>query len=201
MSGRRLSLPTIRWKLRAVIAVAIAIVACVAGWRMQGRIVYPYGFSHSCDTALFLDLRNYASQHDGNFPFGEATPEASLSLLAESPYHADAELLRGKSVALDVVKPILERGERLGPETCGWQYIEGLRQDDDPRIALFWDKAGLNHNGRVPFNGDRTVALISSPHERIPKSKWKEFLAEQRVLLESLPEDRKKLALKSFPVE
>jgi hypothetical protein len=97
-------------------------------------------------------LHQYAEDHGGAYPAGEATPEASLSLLY--PKYANEYVLQGKTVPLDVVKVTLERGSRLGPDTCGWHYVEGLRLDDDPRLALCWDKVGLGHNGeRLPDGG------------------------------------------------
>ncbi|HET6574539.1 MAG TPA: hypothetical protein VFG68_13105 [Fimbriiglobus sp.] len=31
----------------------------------------------------------------------------------------------------------------MGPETCGWHSVEGLRATDERRLALCWDMAGL----------------------------------------------------------
>src|SRR5271154_2748474 len=107
---------------------------------------FPYGWSHCCDLCLAGCLEDYARDHDGRFPAGERTPEASLSLLY--PKYAAAELLRGKTVPVEVVQAILDRGERLGPASCGWHYVEGLTVSDNPKLALFWDKAGLGHNGQ-----------------------------------------------------
>ena len=190
------------WFRRALISLAFVCVAAgvsVAGLRLHRNYQYPFGWSHSCDSALQLVLLNYAEAHDGAFPSGEATPEASLSLLARSPWDANAELLRGKTVPKDVVESILARGDLLGPETCGWHYVEGLRKDDDSRIALFWDKVGLGHNGDRLSNGDRIVTRIGTPHETIPGAQWSAFLKEQKALLEELPADRRGIALRNFP--
>jgi hypothetical protein len=82
-----------------------------------------------------------------------------------------------------VVKDILERGELLGPETCGWHYVEGLRQDDDPRLALFWDKAGLDHNGGRMAGGGHIVLFVDRQRKYIPEAEWHDFVEEQRKLL------------------
>lgn len=180
------------------VSVVIAISVCYAGLRLYVIWQYPYGSSHSCDTQMAFHLERFAQDHEGAFPAGEATPEASLSLLARPPYNATAELLRGKTIPKDLVESILARGELLGPETCGWHYIEGLREDDDPRLAILWDKVGLGHNGERLDNGDRFITRIGTPHEMIPGSKWSEFVEEQKTLLEKLPEDRRRVALRSF---
>jgi hypothetical protein len=117
------------------------------------------------------------------YPAGEATPEASLSLLY--PNHGvDAEILRGKTVPREEVKAILESGGRLGPDTCGWHYVEGLTSSDDPALALCWDKVGLGHNGERLADGGRMVLFVSFRHEYIPGAKWEAFVEEQKKLLE-----------------
>jgi hypothetical protein len=73
---------------------------------------------------------------------------------------ASANLLRGKTVPESVVKEILERGELVTPETCGWHYVERLRLDDDYRLALFGDKAGLDHNGGLLAEGGHFVLFV-----------------------------------------
>ena len=167
-----------------VAIVAVLFVLGYAAWRH----IYPYGFSHCCDLQLYQGLAEYAQIHDGAFPAGEATPEASLSLLYREKAGwggplADARLLRGKTVPESVVEEVLKRGELLTPETCGWHYVEGLRLDDDHRLALFWDKAGLDHNGGLLPQGGHLVMLVSGFREHIPASKWEHFLEEQRKLL------------------
>src|ERR1700719_748557 len=116
-----------RWLKRIAIVLTLLAILVALGygyWRYQ----YPYGWSHCCDKELWCDLYRYAEDHNGNYPSREATPEASLSLLY--PKYADANLLRGKTVPLEMVQTILDRGERLSPDTCGWHYVEGLRSDD-----------------------------------------------------------------------
>jgi hypothetical protein len=81
------------------------------------------------------------------------------------------------------VKEVFERGELLTPETCGWHYVEGLRLDDDPRIALFWDKVGLDHNGGRLAEGGHFVMTVDGQRKYIPEAEWEEFLAEQSKLL------------------
>jgi hypothetical protein len=140
------SAPIARMKKRVYVALAILslLVALLtaAGYGYY-RYLFPYGYTHSCDKILAYSLRDYADRHNGWYPKGEATPEASLSLL----YRDDSGLgmtLCGKTVPDSVVLPILQRGELLSPETCGWHYVEGLHWKDDPKLALFWDKIGAS---------------------------------------------------------
>jgi hypothetical protein len=142
---------------------------------------FPYGSSHCCDLILHQALADYAAKHNGAFPDGQATPEASLSLLY--PKYADACLLKGKAVRESAARAILERGELLGPESCSWHYVPGLNVYDNPQLALFWDKAGLNHNGGRMSCGGHTVLFVGGERRHIPGPEWDAFLEEQRKLL------------------
>ncbi len=168
----------------AVVAVVVTPFILGYGWWQHH---YPYGYSHCCDLILYGALRDYAMRHDGAFPAGEATPEASMSLLyrekAEYGPLADERLLRGRTVPESVVKEILERGELLTPDTCGWHYVEGLSLDDDYRLALFWDKIGLDHNGGRLAESGHTVLFVSGTRRFIPDAEWDAFMEEQTKLL------------------
>jgi hypothetical protein len=169
-----------RWSKRALVVV---LVIGVMGALSYGyyRQRFPYGWSHCCDKCLMFALHQYAEDHDGAYPAGEDTPEASLSLLY--PKYANAELLRGKTVPVSVVKERLEQGQRLTPETCGWHYVEGLTLKDDRRLGILWDKVGLGHNGERISDGGRTVLRVNLGYEYIPGSEWERFLEEQKQLL------------------
>lgn len=175
--------------LSKTLITAVSSTIIVGLGAMYYRYRYPYGRSHSCDKALYIALLNYADKHGGCFPSGQDTPEASLSLLYPS---VDAEVLRGKSVPYDRVKEILESGRLLSPETCGWHYVEGLTLRDDPELALFWDKAGLGHNGERLPDGGHIVIFIHGNKRYIPEKDWSSFLAKQRKLLQKRQASKKK---------
>jgi len=170
---------------RSLVWTGILLVMLVtlggAWWRVWYREHYPYGWSHSCDSQLDCALRQYAQTQGGWFPKGEATPEASLSLLYREGL-ANEWLLHGKTAPRQLVKEILERGDLLGPETCGWHYVEGLRLDDHPQLALFWDKVGLGHNGERLSTPGRWVYFGGGSREFIPADQWEAFLEGQRRL-------------------
>jgi len=178
---RRRWLRWLCWSLFVLLVIAAALVVLVVSMRYYESTQYPYGWSHCCDKALMLVLHGYARDHDGNFPAGEPTPEASLSLLY--PKYADENLLRGKTIPLEVVENILKQGKRLTPDTCGWHYVEGLTMKDDPELALFWDKVGLNHNGRLLSAGGHEVFFVRYDYRYIPEAEWADFLRKQAELL------------------
>lgn len=159
-------------------------MACVAlvcsAWAYRSWC-FPYGWSHCCDKALALVLYQYAEDHGGAYPAGEATPEASLSLLY--PDYVDANMLRGKTVPLEIVRSILLRGDKLAPDTCGWHYVPGLTRDDDSRLAIIWGKVPLGHNGQRTTDGGQSVIRVGGITEYIPGDKWSAFLEQQEQLL------------------
>ena len=107
--------------LRFILAtIGIIIIVGAVSFYVYWQNKYPYGWSHCCDKGLYFLLVRYADEHGGKFPSGETSPEASLSLLHRAyPEDVGANLLRGKTVPEITVQQILDRGDLLGPETCG----------------------------------------------------------------------------------
>jgi hypothetical protein len=169
-----------RWLSRAAAVLLVAVLA----FYIYYRRTFPYGSSHCCDLILLQALEEYAGNHNGVFPTGGPTPEASLSLLYSNVDSVSPNLLRGKTVPEAVVREALKRDGRLGPDSCGWHYVEGLRLDDDPGLAIFWDKIGLGHNGQRLSNPGHTVLLIGGDRKFIPASDWQTFLSEQARMLQ-----------------
>jgi hypothetical protein len=165
-----------RWSIAGVILVIGIASLGYRYWRYQ----FPYGRSHCCDLILHGALEDYAAEHEGSFPAGQPTPEASLSLLF--PKYAGAYLLGGKAVPEATAQAILDSPSPLGPETCSWHYVEGLSIYDDPRQALFWDKTGLGHNGQRIGVGGHTVLFIDGDRRHISAEEWPQFLKEQEEL-------------------
>jgi hypothetical protein len=167
--------------------LAVAVPAC--GVWSAYCWYFPYGQSHCCDKQLRLALENYADRHGGRYPTGEKTPEASLSLLF--PDFAGAHLLRGKTIPLEPVEKLLAAGRRLDPDTCDWHYVDGLTKSDDGRIAIFWDKIGLGHNGQRLLDGGHSVYFLNYDHHVVTAAEWPQFLEEQAKLLASRETNRR----------
>ena len=186
---------TVKRLLRRLVKIAIVLSIVVAAayglLRWHIKSLYPYGSSHSCIKVLGGALANYAEAHDGFFPRGEATPEASLSLLAGRELHfvdepeIAVQILRGKTIAADKVQRRLTAGELLDPESCGWHYVEGLTLQDDPALAILWDKVGLGHNGQRLADGGHEVLFDDGTSRIVSGSEWPGFLDRQHELLAS----------------
>jgi hypothetical protein len=168
-----------RKKKSIAVAVVMVLLGSMYGLYRYYYYSYPFGAVHRCDKQVWFALREYAEVHGGKFPSGEATPEASLSLLGRQY----AYLLPRRGVPTEVVEQMLDRGQLLDPETCGWNYVEGLRLDSNPELALFWDKEGLNEMGERLPEGGHYVSFVGWPCNYIPASRWDSFLEEQRKLL------------------
>ena len=159
------------------------MLVAVLGLLIYYHHAFPYGSSHCCDLILLGALQEYAADHEGAFPVGGPTPEASLGMLYSNVAWVQPDLLRGRTVPEAVVREALEHDHKLRPESCGWHYVEGLRVDDDPRLAIFWDKVGLGHNGQRLSHPGHTVLFVEGDRTFIPESDWAAFLSEQQRLL------------------
>lgn len=169
-----------RWPKLTVLACSLFVLGL--GLMRYHRSHYPYGLRHCCIVQMSSALRMYAEDFKGRYPAGQATPEASLTLLYRQQL-ADAWLLSGKTVPVEKTKAALVAGQMLGPDTCGWHYVEGLTADGDPRLALLWCKVALGHNGEVMDNGGREVCLLDGSCPVVTAKEWPAFLAAQKELL------------------
>jgi len=172
------------WLKKLLLAAAAVVMAGTSLWGYW-RYTYPYGYSHSCSKSLGTSLRMYADDNFGWLPHGQATAEASLSTLMKSD-DTVRNLLRGKHIQQKVVDQALRRDGVLGPESCGWHYVEGLREDDDPQTAVIWDKVtGLWHNGNRRSGSSimHEIIRLDGAMEFISRERWPEFVAEQKKLL------------------
>ncbi len=173
------------WKIGMLI---IAVLAGGAIWLWHSyRQTYPFGSSHCCAKVLATALAMHAQNNVGKFPAGGPTPEASLSLLVGGEWLSDTNgalaILRGKTVSFDKVQTAWQRDGRLGPDSCGWFYVEGLREDDDRGLALAWDKYGLGHNGQRYSEGGHEVIMVDGSSLQVTGNRWDEFIELQRQLL------------------
>ncbi len=176
------------WKWYVLVAIFSLVVCAFLIWRYIENM-FPYGRSHCCSKVLGGVLCSYARDHNGFFPAGGRTPEASLSFLYTNGLQA--EILRGKTVPLKVTQAALDKDGVLDPESTGWHYVEGLTEMDDPRIAIAWDKVGLGHNGQR-MNGGHEVVLTDGSTMLVSRAAWPGFLAEQERLLAARSERARK---------
>ncbi len=168
----------LRPMLIGVFGALALVLGAAAGWY---RYTFPYGITHPCSKQLGLGLRMYASEHSGWFPHGKATPERSLAAIEE---FVSVHVLAGKHLQPAKLKAILDEKGELGSDSCGWHYVEGLREEDDPGIAIAWDKlTGLGHDGERREAGGREVVFLDGSISYIHESQWPGFVEQQKRLL------------------
>jgi hypothetical protein len=86
-------------------------------------------------------------------------------------------------LARELVEQALAAGG-LDPASCGWHYVEGLRDDDDPELAVAWDKVeGLDHNGQRRPGLAHEVVFVDGSVRLVTVRDWPNFAAEQRERL------------------
>jgi hypothetical protein len=118
--------------------------------------------SHYCINAVKFALEAYARKHNGSYPAGEATPEASLNLLYKEGY-LDAHTMGG-----------------------GWHYVEGMKTNDHESIAILWSKSRRGHHGERRSDNKTEVLFADGHIDRVtafPGDKWARFVDEQESIL------------------
>ena len=168
---------------RVGIPVIVIAVVTLAGYSWHHRM-YPYGGSHCCIIAMNFALMEYAETHEGRFPQGESSPEASLSLLYKD-HLTDANTLRGMTVSEKTTRRVLESGQLLTASSCGWHYVEGLTKSDNSQLALLWCKEPLDHDGRHDQSGARQVIRVDGSTDSVSAAKWSKFLEIQNQLIQN----------------
>lgn len=183
--GRDARLCTWFKRSRFVVAIVTGALAtvCILG-SVWWKYSFPYGPSHSCSAGVGSSLRMYAEVSDGWFPHGLNTPEASLSLLRTNDRTAMKWFIKGKHLSQSVVDRAMSTDGFLSRASCGWHYVEGLRDNDDDRLAIAWDRVeGLDHKGRRRPGLMREVVMKNGSHPYVMRKGWAEFAKLQSNLL------------------
>ena len=108
-----------------VFSVTILSIA-IGGAYSWYRQTYPFGRSHCCDKQLMTVLFNDADRHDGQFPAGGTTPEASLSKVHLENDAGCAYLLCGQTGSESATQAVLDRGDLFGHENVRLELRRGL---------------------------------------------------------------------------
>jgi hypothetical protein len=130
----------------------------------------------------YFALLNYAKDHDGLFPASDKGPYEALQKLY--PYYCSSgRELAGLSGDIDSVVNCLKQGNSLTDKLSSWVYVQGLKDTDDPDLAILWEaRSGLFSNGRRDPSGGHAVAFIGGDIRQISGSDWTNFLAQQEQM-------------------
>jgi hypothetical protein len=137
---------------------------------------------------MLAALSAYAREHGDAFPASGNSALQDLQLLYPKYSGSDAAILAGISGDERMVKERIAGGGLLDDEISSWVYVAGFRLDDDPRVAIIWERAdGVAFNGSRSRAGSHAVGFVDGSFEQIGREQWSAFLKEQ--------EDRRRAVL------
>jgi len=164
--------PTFKW-LRFVSIIGVVVTGIVACKEAPVSFGHREAFMRVIDS----ELANYAAHNDGCFPNGHDS-YAALAKLHPDYCEAGSELA-GLSGNIQQVTNALAKGVSISNLTS-WVYIPGLREGDDPRIAILWESmAGLTQAGKVSSQKTRPVLLLDRSITNVPAANWESFTKQQ----------------------
>ena len=190
-----------RWMLRWAIGLGILILVG-GGWFFAPELLRAIGFkplvfneswySHKhCIKQWGMALKIYADDNGGKFPAHASGYAAALQLLMKPPDHLmGTYLVMGAPGGYSgkVFEDANSKGAWVREADCGRVYVQGLREDSKPEIALVFDKQpspGDHAHGWLRWNAPlrREVCLVDGSMVVIDESAWPEFARKQIELL------------------
>lgn len=163
--------------------VALCILYVVA----RPQVFNESFFSHAhCMSSAGAGLQAYAMDHDGSFPFH--TNGYSDALLLATNYCSDRELT-GPGYDEAVFQRVRRSGENASEEEFGRVYVQGLKRNNHPEIAILFDKAptpGGDHCHlfrRLWAPMGREVYTVGDGMRFVRESEWGAYARHQIELL------------------
>lgn len=173
------------WFLIFAGIVTLAILTQIGLYRRQ----FPHGSRPAYLPIMLQALNSYSAANQGRYPQGNGSSFVALSELYPS-YVVYEGPLAGLSGDRDVLKRDLAKGFGLSSNCCSWIYWPGFRSDDDPEIALIW-----NRESGIGFNGEKmsghAVGFIRGDMRQVPDRQWDEFVKRQEILRANALRNRK----------
>jgi hypothetical protein len=167
----------------AVLAVIVALTYCYV--RKNPLVFNESFFGHAhCIKGGGLDLNVYAGEHFGRFPF-HTNGYGDALLLVNNGWDA---ALTGPGYDTQSFERARKTGENAPESEFGRVYVQGLRDTDNPEIAILFDKLptpGDHCHGfrRLSAPLGREIWTIGGGMRFIPESRWQAFAKEQVELL------------------
>jgi hypothetical protein len=161
--------------------VSLLLILLFAGAAVLAyRYNYPYGARPACLPNVLEALRAYSADNGGAFPNSATDPLEALRKLFPK-YLAAPEPLAGLSGDRQLLRKQMAEGSGITEKASSWVYWPDLRSDDNPDIALVWERQpGLRFNGSRA--GGHEVGFIGGYMKQVPDLGWEAFLREQEEL-------------------
>jgi hypothetical protein len=103
---------------------------------------------------------------------------------------SDWRPLAGLSGDVKLLKTQISQGRKITETASSWVYWPGLRSDDNPEIALIWERrSGLRFNGSRAHG--REVGFVGGYMRQVPDQEWDSFLQKQQQLRQNALTRRK----------
>jgi hypothetical protein len=175
----------VKTALKAILGVGLAGLLLVGAiWGLY-RWEYPFGARTCRLPCMIMSLHRYAYAHDGWYPKEGKTRLDSLRVLLgdgeKGNYIGVPDLLAGISGNEEETRKRFFAGTPIDETVSSWVYFPGFRSDDDPQLAIIWER-----QQGICFNGSRAdghaVGFADGHHEQIPQARWPAFLKEQEAL-------------------
>ena len=178
-----------RWLIWGSLAslplVAIVAFVCIG--------VFNVFHAHEhCIVGTGLALKTYALDHHGNYPSDTNGFGNALLLLVTGGYLGETNgtygvaLITGPGDNGSAYRDALKTGARVPEEKCSRVYIQGLSENSNPSLAIFFDKKSCpgGDHGRSPWGPLlREVWLVDGPMQIVHDQDWPAFSSNQIELL------------------
>jgi hypothetical protein len=165
---------------------AIVLGVVLAGF-IAHRQYYPHGLRDGMLPTFMGEMVSYADNHKGWYPKDGKSPLESLQKLYPE-YESTG--LAGLSGSEHQVLKRLRKGGGLDETVSSWVYLPGFRIDDEPELAIIWEREeGLSPIGRR-LSG-HAVGFACGGCNQISAEDWPEFLKKQEALREQVLAKRK----------
>src|SRR5690349_20218078 len=179
-------------RIKLILVLGILTICIICGITSWYRWEFPYGQRPCALPCTMQGLWMYANQHERWFP-SQTNSSNTLDLLRELvPGYVAPGVLAGVSGNVSKVRQCLETGRAIDSSISSWVYWQGFRADDDPRLAIIWERAeGVNGIGQRSLSGGHAVGFADGTYRQIAKTDWAAFVKSQEVLRAKVVSGRK----------
>jgi hypothetical protein len=179
-----------KWRSRLLKVVPAGIVvAAVGAWYVKA---HPLAFNESlwehahCMPQAAGALRQYAHEHDGQFPIHTNGWADALMML--TPERSWFYFINGPGYDNSAFEEAFASGGNVDEKRCGRVYVQGLSITSDPKIAILFDRVAAppdhcHFPRRLWARSVREVCLVDGDWRMVPVAEWPEFAHQQVELL------------------
>ena len=148
---------------------------------------YPHGWRAGMLPTFMTEMSAYAQDHGGWYP---KDGNSSLESLQKLYPVYEEEGLAGLSGSESRTLKLLKHNQPLTEAASSWIYFPGFRNDDDPNLAIIWEREeGLFVTGGRADG--HAVGFVGGGYDNISSAEWADFLKKQEALRQKVLNGRK----------